>query len=44
MELHCATKPVCLLWLTPEIVDLRKKNAPKLIITVDNGISSIAEK
>ena len=28
--------------LTPEIVDLAQKSAPKLIITVDNGISSIA--
>ena len=28
--------------LTPEIVDLAQKNAPKLIITVDNGISSIS--
>jgi single-stranded-DNA-specific exonuclease len=28
--------------LTPEIVDLAQKSTPKLIITVDNGISSIA--
>ncbi|MDW3094927.1 MAG: single-stranded-DNA-specific exonuclease RecJ [Gammaproteobacteria bacterium] len=28
--------------LTPEIVDLAQKSAPKLIITVDNGISSVA--
>ncbi len=28
--------------LTPEIVDLAQKSMPKLIITVDNGISSIA--
>ncbi len=28
--------------LTPEIVDLAQKSAPKLIITVDNGISSLA--
>ena len=27
--------------LTPEIVDLAAQNAPDLIITVDNGISSI---
>lgn len=28
--------------LTPEIVELAQKSAPKLLITVDNGISSIA--
>ena len=28
--------------LTPEIVNLAKSNAPDLIITVDNGISSIS--